>query len=51
MQRDNASIAEIGAIVAEDPQLSARTLSVVNSSYYGLSQQMTSIPKAVGLLA
>jgi HD-like signal output (HDOD) protein len=50
MQRDNASIAEIGAIVAEDPHLSARTLSVVNSSYYGLFQKMTSIPKAVGLL-
>jgi HD-like signal output (HDOD) protein/CheY-like chemotaxis protein len=47
MHRDDASIAEFAAIVAQDPALSARTLSVVNSSYWGLSQATTSIPSAV----
>jgi HD-like signal output (HDOD) protein/CheY-like chemotaxis protein len=50
MQRDTTSMAELGGIVAEDPALSARVLSVVNSSYWGSSKPTTSITTAVQLL-
>jgi HD-like signal output (HDOD) protein/CheY-like chemotaxis protein len=50
MQRDTTSMAELGGILAEDPALSARVLSVVNSSYWGSSKPTTSITSAVQIL-
>jgi HD-like signal output (HDOD) protein/CheY-like chemotaxis protein len=50
MQRDNTSMAELGGIVAEDPVLSARVLSVVNTSYWRISKPTTSISAAVQIL-
>lgn len=50
MQRDDASMAELGAIVATDPALSARVLSVVNSSYWGLAKPTTSIATGAQIL-
>jgi HD-like signal output (HDOD) protein/CheY-like chemotaxis protein len=50
MQRDDASVTEIAAIVSEDPVLSTRLLSVVNSSYTSLAAPLKSIPKAVQIL-
>jgi len=50
IQQDNTSMAELGGIVAEDPALSARVLSVVNSSYWGRSKPTTSIAAAVQII-
>jgi HD-like signal output (HDOD) protein len=47
MQRDDATVAQIAQIVERDPALSAKTLSMANSAYFGLARPTTSIPVAV----
>jgi diguanylate cyclase (GGDEF)-like protein len=41
---------QIGDLISADPALSTRILKVVNSAYYGLPHQVTSIHKAVVVL-
>jgi HD-like signal output (HDOD) protein len=48
-ERD-ASIAEIGRVVQQDPAMTAKILQLVNSAYFGLAQPMTSINQAVTYL-
>jgi putative nucleotidyltransferase with HDIG domain len=43
-------IQELATIMSVDQAISAKTLSLVNSAYYGFRQQITSINKAVVLL-
>ncbi len=43
-------IQELATIMSVDQAISAKTLSLVNSAYYGFRQQITSISKAVVLL-
>ena len=45
-----SSIKELGDIIACDQALSIKTLNLVNSAYYGFSQQISSIPRALSLL-
>jgi putative nucleotidyltransferase with HDIG domain len=47
---EDASLAEIGTIVEQDPALVAKVLQLVNSAYFGLAQQITSATLAVQYL-
>ena len=42
----SASLREAGDVVSTDPVLSARTLRVVNSPYFGLSRRLTTVAEA-----
>lgn len=46
----NASVAEIAAVIGQDPGLSTRILRVANSAMYGGSRKVDSIQRAVMLL-
>jgi len=48
--QEEASLREIGEIIARDIALSAKMLQLVNSSYFGLSQEITDPGRAVMLL-
>jgi putative nucleotidyltransferase with HDIG domain len=45
-----SSASQLNAIVAHDPSLVSRVLKVVNSSFYGLPGQVSSIERAIVLL-
>lgn len=49
-QRESTSAAEIERLVSSDAALSAKILRVVNSAYYGLSAQVSSLNQAVVIL-
>ena len=48
--KEDACLAEIGAIVEQDPALVAKVLQLVNSAYFGLAQPITSATLAVQYL-
>lgn len=48
--REDATLAEIGDLVARDISLSAKILKVSNSSFYSFPQQIGSIQQAVSIL-
>lgn len=50
LEVENSTTEEIGDAVQTDPSLTARILKLINSAYYGLPYQVTSISKAVTLL-
>ncbi len=50
MKDPNSSIKELGDIVIFDPSLTVKFLALVNSAYYGFSQQISSINIALSLL-
>ena len=50
LENENSSAQQIGATIQTDPSLSSRILKMVNSAYYGLPNQVSSIPQAVTLL-
>jgi HD-like signal output (HDOD) protein/ActR/RegA family two-component response regulator len=50
LQSEDASIANVGDIVAKDMGLTAKILKLVNSAFFGLPQQISSPAKAVSLL-
>jgi len=50
VQSGRASAAEIGEVVSCDPNLSARLLRIVNSSFYGLSTRVETVARAVTVL-
>ncbi len=45
-----ASLADVGEAIAKDPGMTAQILKLVNSAYFGLSQEVTSPAVAVNLL-
>ncbi len=47
---DRASAQEIGDLVSKDPGLTARLLKVVNSSSYGLRNEVTSVSHAITII-
>src|SRR4051794_36954494 len=49
-QDKNSDIAHLAKVVSKDPALTARVLRTVNSSYYGLSQQVSSLDQAMALI-
>ncbi|MBR1908388.1 HDOD domain-containing protein [bacterium] len=46
----NASVKDLANIISYDQSLSAKVLTLVNSAYYGFSQQITSINRALALI-
>ena len=50
IRRDDASLEDIGAILSNDPPLSAKVLKVANSPLYGLPGKISSISQAVKTL-
>jgi putative nucleotidyltransferase with HDIG domain len=50
LESEDASIEKIGDIISKDIGLTAKILKMVNSSFFGLRQQITSPAKAVSLL-
>jgi HD-like signal output (HDOD) protein len=50
LESPNCGTAEISAVVCRDPALAAKVLQLVNSSFFGLPRQVTSLPDAVSYL-
>jgi HD-like signal output (HDOD) protein len=50
LKSDDASIETIGQIISKDIGLTAKILKTVNSSFFGLRQQITNPAKAVSML-
>jgi HD-like signal output (HDOD) protein len=49
-QDKSTDIVHLAKIVSKDPALTARVLRTVNSSYYGLSQQVSNLDQAMALI-
>ncbi len=50
LEREESSIEEIGRIISTDPAISYKVLTMVNSAYYGLPNEISSITQAITLL-
>jgi HD-like signal output (HDOD) protein/ActR/RegA family two-component response regulator len=50
ISNDNTSIAEIAEILARDMVLSAKLLQVVNSAYFGVNRNVSSLVEAINLI-
>jgi HD-like signal output (HDOD) protein len=50
LQSDNASLDRVGALIAQDPAMTAKVLQLVNSTVFGLPQIIVSPTEAVLLL-
>jgi len=48
--KPDVGLADLGKIVEKDPAMSAKVLQLVNSSYFGTAQTVTSVPRAVTYL-
>src|SRR5574344_1793058 len=50
MKDPESSTKELAKIISYDQSLSTKVLTLVNSAYYGFSQQITSISRALALI-
>jgi len=50
LESPSCGATEIAAVVCRDPALAAKILQLVNSSFFGLPRQVTSVPEAVAYL-
>jgi HD-like signal output (HDOD) protein len=50
LEDPNTTAADISEIIEKDPAMSAKTLQIVNSAYFALSRNITSVREAVALL-
>ncbi len=50
LKNPNTNMSQIAHVVAKDQALSARTIRLVNSAFYGLGKQVTSITNAIVIL-
>lgn len=50
LEDEDVSVAEIGQLIANDPAISYKILTMVNSAYFGLPNQVSSINRAISLL-
>ncbi|HEC97869.1 MAG TPA: GGDEF domain-containing protein [Nitrospirae bacterium] len=50
VKKDDFSFKELSEIIASDPALTAKILSIVNSSFYALPYKVDSLEKAVSIL-
>ncbi len=46
----SSTIDDLNRVISRDPSLSCRLLKVVNSSFFGLSRQVASVPRAISIL-
>jgi putative nucleotidyltransferase with HDIG domain len=49
-RRDDITVTEIGALLAADPVLSAKTLRLANSAYFHVSRQIATVDDALRML-
>ncbi|MFC1734525.1 HDOD domain-containing protein [Candidatus Hydrogenedentota bacterium] len=47
---ESASVSDVAAIIAGDPSLSLKAMRLVNSAFYGMRHQITSVEHAAALL-
>ena len=47
MDNPNSSVADVGEVVSRDQTIAAKLLCVVNSAFYGLSQKVTTVTRAM----
>ena len=50
LEDPNCQMADVAKIISGDPAIALKTLRLVNSAYYGLGQEVTSVEHAVVLL-
>lgn len=50
LEDPNCSMQDVGRAISTDPSIAMKTLRLVNSAYYGLGQEVTSVEHAVVLL-
>ncbi len=50
LENENVGVEQIGATVQNDPAIATRVLKMVNSAYYGLPNQVSSVAQAISLL-
>lgn len=50
LEDETATVIQIGNTVQNDPAITARVLKMVNSAYYGLPNQVSSVSQAVSLM-
>ena len=50
VKKKNSNLNEIADIISSDPPLSAAVLKTINSSLFGLSSKITTVPRAVSML-
>lgn len=50
MQREDVAIDQLAATISHDQALTAKTLRLANSSFYGMPRRITSIRDAIGVL-
>jgi len=50
MDNPNSSVADVGEIVSRDQAIVAKLLRIVNSAFYGLSQKVTTVPRAMAVV-
>ena len=50
LQKPQVSLQEIGKVISEDTGMTAKILQLVNSAFFGLRREVTSVSQAVGLL-
>ena len=49
-KQSNASVSSVAKVISSDPALSAKVLKTINSSFYGLPLQVSTIDRALVLL-
>lgn len=50
INRPETSASDIGAIIAEDPALTARLLRIVNSAFYGFPSRIDTVSRAITII-
>jgi len=50
VRKDRQDFRELGRIISSDPALTVKVLTFANSSYYGLSNRVDSIEKAISII-
>ena len=50
LEDEKCTVQQIGATVQNDPAISTRVLKMVNSAYYGLPKQVSSVAQSISLL-
>lgn len=50
LEDENSSVVEIGKIISTDPAISYKILTMVNSAFFGLRNEISSITQAISLL-
>lgn len=50
LKRPDATLVDVGAIIAQDPAMTSAILKLVNSAYFGLPRPITSVERAIPII-